>query len=188
MSCRYLKDFRTQQCPLFLQHKCTQHRPYTCFHWHFRNQKRRRIVRREDGTFSYCATDYCAKYDEATGICPDGDDCNALHKPANDVERKYHLRYYKTSTCIYETDAKGHCVRNGSHCPYAHGASDLRVPVFDVRELGSFRTRLPSLGDQPQAVEFQPNASAARCLDTLEREVGLSVIEPVWNGEYFFQR
>lgn len=72
--CRYLKEFRVEQCPLFLQHKCTQHRPFTCFHWHFMNQRRRRPVRRRDGTFNYSADNYCTKYDETTGICPDGDE------------------------------------------------------------------------------------------------------------------
>lgn len=71
---RYLKEFRVEQCPLFLQHKCTQHRPFTCFHWHFMNQRRRRPIRRRDGTFNYSADNYCTKYDETTGICPDGDE------------------------------------------------------------------------------------------------------------------
>lgn len=71
---RYLKEFRTQQCPLFLQHKCTQHRPFTCFHWHFMNQRRRRPVRKRDGTFNYSPDIYCTKFDETTGICPDGDE------------------------------------------------------------------------------------------------------------------
>ncbi|CAI9539005.1 unnamed protein product, partial [Staurois parvus] len=70
----YLKEFRTEQCPLFLQHKCTQHRPFTCFHWHFLNQRRRRPIRRRDGTFNYSPDVYCTKYDETTGMCPDGDD------------------------------------------------------------------------------------------------------------------
>ena len=71
---RYLKEFRTQQCPDFLQHKCTRHRPYTCFHWHFVNQKRRRPVKRRDGRFSYSPDIYCQKYDETTGVCPEGDE------------------------------------------------------------------------------------------------------------------
>ena len=72
--CRYLKEFRTEQCPLFVQHKCTQHRPYTCFHWHFVNQRRRRSIRCRDGTFNYSPDVYCTKYDEATGLCPEGDE------------------------------------------------------------------------------------------------------------------
>ncbi|XP_059572626.1 putative E3 ubiquitin-protein ligase UNKL isoform X5 [Alligator mississippiensis] len=131
----YLKEFRTEQCPLFLQHKCTQHRPFTCFHWHFLNQRRRRPIRRRDGTFNYSPDVYCTKYDETTGICPDGDDCPYLHRTTGDTERKYHLRYYKTGTCIHETDARGHCVKNGLHCAFAHGPHDLRPPVYDIREL-----------------------------------------------------
>ncbi|XP_063445537.1 RING finger protein unkempt homolog isoform X1 [Mytilus trossulus] len=136
----YLKEFRTQQCPLFLQHKCTQHRPFTCFHWHFLNQRRRRPVRKRDGTFNYSPDVYCTKYDETNGACPDGDDCPYLHRTAGDTERRYHLRYYKTGTCVYETDSKGNCVKNGPHCAFAHGAHDLRPPIYDVRELQAIDT------------------------------------------------
>ena len=71
---RYLKEFRVEQCPLFLQHKCTQHRPFTCFHWHFMNQRRRRPKKKRDGTFNYSPDVYCTQYDETTGICPSGDE------------------------------------------------------------------------------------------------------------------
>ncbi|KAM6951473.1 RING finger protein unkempt homolog [Aplochiton taeniatus] len=131
----YLKEFRTEQCPLFVQHKCTQHRPFACFHWHFLNQRRRRPIRRRDGTFNYSPDIYCTKYDEGTGTCPDGDECPFLHRTAGDTERRYHLRYYKTGSCIHETDAKGHCSKNGSHCAFAHGSHDLRCPVYDIREV-----------------------------------------------------
>ncbi|XP_061665759.1 RING finger protein unkempt homolog isoform X2 [Syngnathoides biaculeatus] len=131
----YLKEFRTEQCPLFVQHKCTQHRPFSCFHWHFLNQRRRRPVRKRDGTFNYSPDVYCTKYDEGTGTCPDGDECGFLHRTAGDTERRYHLRYYKTGSCIHETDAKGHCSKNGCHCAFAHGSHDLRSPVYDVREM-----------------------------------------------------
>ncbi|TWW81667.1 RING finger protein unkempt -like protein [Takifugu flavidus] len=131
----YLKEFRTEQCPLFVQHKCTQHRPFSCFHWHFLNQRRRRPIRRRDGTFNYSPDIYCTKYDEGTGTCPDGDECPFLHRTAGDTERRYHLRYYKTGSCIHETDAKGHCSKNGSHCAFAHGSHDLRSPVYDIREV-----------------------------------------------------
>ncbi|XP_041363267.1 RING finger protein unkempt homolog [Gigantopelta aegis] len=133
----YLKEFRTQQCSLFLQHKCTQHRPFTCFHWHFLNQRRRRPVRRREGAFNYSPDIYCTKYDETTGICPDGDDCPFLHRTAGDTERRYHLRYYKTGTCVYETDSRGHCAKNGPHCAFAHGTLDVRPPVYDIHELQS---------------------------------------------------
>ena len=71
---RYLKEFRVEQCPLFLQHKCQQHRPFTCFNWHFQNQKRRRPLLRRDQQFNYSADIYCEKYDETTGLCPVGDE------------------------------------------------------------------------------------------------------------------
>jgi hypothetical protein len=71
---KYLKELRVEQCPQFLQHKCQQHRPFTCFHWHFQNQKRRRPIKRKDGTFNYNADVYCNKFDETTGICSDGDE------------------------------------------------------------------------------------------------------------------
>lgn len=59
--------------------------------------------------------------------------CPYLHRTTGDTERKYHLRYYKTGTCIHETDARGHCVKNGLHCAFAHGPHDLRPPVYDIR-------------------------------------------------------
>ncbi|KAK7076833.1 hypothetical protein SK128_026989 [Halocaridina rubra] len=131
----YLKEFRVEQCTLFLQHKCTQHRPYTCFHWHFLNQRRRRPIRKRDGTFNYSPDAYCNKFDENTGICPDGDDCPYLHRTAGDTERRYHLRYYKTGMCVHDTDTRGMCVKNGPHCAFAHGVEDVRPPVYDIREL-----------------------------------------------------
>ncbi|XP_063886090.1 RING finger protein unkempt homolog isoform X1 [Scylla paramamosain] len=152
----YLKEFRVEQCTLFLQHKCTQHRPYTCFHWHFLNQRRRRPIRRRDGTLNYSADTYCNKFDENTGICPDGDECPYLHRTAGDTERRYHLRYYKTGMCVHDTDSRGMCVKNGPHCAFAHGVEDVRwvscaghvggagtttftilprPPVYDIREL-----------------------------------------------------
>lgn len=39
--------------------------------------------------------------------------------------------------CVYETDSRGFCVKNGAHCAFAHGQHDLRMPVFDVREQAS---------------------------------------------------
>ncbi|XP_068764157.1 putative E3 ubiquitin-protein ligase UNKL isoform X10 [Struthio camelus] len=66
--------------------------------------------------------------------------CPYLHRTTGDTERKYHLRYYKTGTCIHETDARGHCVKNGLHCAFAHGPHDLRPPVYDIRELQAQET------------------------------------------------
>ncbi|XP_029858063.1 putative E3 ubiquitin-protein ligase UNKL isoform X7 [Aquila chrysaetos chrysaetos] len=161
----YLKEFRTEQCPLFLQHKCTQHRPFTCFHWHFLNQRRRRPIRRRDGTFNYSPDVYCTKYDETTGICPDGDDCPYLHRTTGDTERKYHLRYYKTGTCIHETDARGHCVKNGVHCAFAHGPHDLRPPVYDIRELQAQETlQNGQLGCGEGIPDLQPGILASQAM------------------------
>ncbi|XP_064317315.1 putative E3 ubiquitin-protein ligase UNKL isoform X6 [Phalacrocorax carbo] len=161
----YLKEFRTEQCPLFLQHKCAQHRPFTCFHWHFLNQRRRRPIRRRDGTFNYSPDVYCTKYDETTGICPDGDDCPYLHRTTGDTERKYHLRYYKTGTCIHETDARGHCVKNGIHCAFAHGPHDLRPPVYDIRELQAQETlQNGQLGCGEGIPDLQPGILASQAM------------------------
>uniref|UniRef100_A0A3P9LTM3 Unk like zinc finger n=1 Tax=Oryzias latipes TaxID=8090 RepID=A0A3P9LTM3_ORYLA len=161
----YLKEFRTEQCPLFLQHKCTQHRPFTCFHWHFLNQRRRRPIRRRDGTFNYSPDVYCTKYDETTGICPDGDDCPYLHRTTGDTERKYHLRYYKTGTCIHETDARGHCVKNGLHCAFAHGPHDLRPPVYDIREIQAQEAlQNGQLGSGDGIPDLQPGVLASQAM------------------------
>lgn len=141
----YLNEFRVEACPLFKQHQCQQHRPYTCFNWHFANQRRRRPLRKNDGTFNYSPDIYCDKYDENTGICPDGDDCVYLHRVSGDVERKYHLRYYKTAQCVHATDPRGQCVKNGAHCAFAHSSTDLRLPQFDQHEAG-FATTMEGEG------------------------------------------
>ncbi|XP_052766376.1 putative E3 ubiquitin-protein ligase UNKL isoform X1 [Mya arenaria] len=169
----YLKEFRTQQCPLFLQHKCTQHRPFTCFHWHFMNQRRRRPVRKRDGTFNYSPDIYCTKYDETTGMCPDGDECPFLHRTAGDTERRYHLRYYKTGTCVYETDSKGNCVKNGPHCAFAHGPIDLRAPVYDIRELQAM--------EQNSDISSSPGTPNS---GSLEKD-RLLLEDPRWNDTNF---
>ncbi|CRL05851.1 CLUMA_CG019047, isoform A [Clunio marinus] len=136
----YLKEFRVEQCTSFLQHKCNQHKPFVCFNWHFDNQRRRRPVRRRDGTFNYSADNYCTKYDETKGKCPDGDECPFLHRTAGDTERRYHLRYYKTCMCVHDTDSRGFCVKNGQHCAFAHGVHDQRPPVYDIKELEALQT------------------------------------------------
>ncbi|XP_017770912.1 PREDICTED: RING finger protein unkempt [Nicrophorus vespilloides] len=164
----YLKEFRVEQCPLFLQHKCTQHRPFTCFHWHFMNQRRRRPVRRRDGTFNYSADNYCTKYDETTGICPDGDECPFLHRTAGDTERRYHLRYYKTCMCVHDTDSRGYCVKNGLHCAFAHGSLDHRPPVYDIKEIQALEASEADGGGSANG----PNA--------LDKERNLMNEDPKW--------
>ncbi|XP_057632428.1 putative E3 ubiquitin-protein ligase UNKL isoform X3 [Chionomys nivalis] len=178
---RYLKEFRTEQCSLFLQHKCSQHRPFTCFHWHFLNQRRRRPLRRRDGTFNYSPDVYCSKYDEATGLCPDGDECPYLHRTTGDTERKYHLRYYKTGTCIHETDARGHCVKNGLHCAFAHGPLDLRPPVCDIRELQAQEAlQNGQLSGGDGAPDLQPGVLASQAM--IEKILGE---DPRWQDSNF---
>ncbi|XP_026281362.1 RING finger protein unkempt isoform X2 [Frankliniella occidentalis] len=164
----YLKEFRVEQCPLFLQHKCTQHRPYTCFHWHFMNQRRRRPVRKRDGAFNYSADNYCTKFDETTGLCPEGDDCPYLHRTAGDTERRYHLRYYKTCMCVHDTDSRGLCVKNGPHCAFAHGTHDIRPPVYDIKEIQAAEN--PD-GD-PNSTSNGPNV--------LDKERNLMNEDPKW--------
>ncbi|XP_035311139.1 putative E3 ubiquitin-protein ligase UNKL isoform X2 [Cricetulus griseus] len=178
---RYLKEFRTEQCSLFLQHKCSQHRPFTCFHWHFLNQRRRRPLRRRDGTFNYSPDVYCSKYDEATGLCPDGDECPYLHRTTGDTERKYHLRYYKTGTCIHETDARGHCVKNGLHCAFAHGPLDLRPPVCDIRELQAQEAlQNGQLSGGDGVPDLQPGVLASQAM--IEKILGE---DPRWQDSNF---
>ncbi|CAG9767153.1 unnamed protein product [Ceutorhynchus assimilis] len=169
----YLKEFRVEQCPLFLQHKCTQHRPFTCFHWHFMNQRRRRPVRRRDGTFNYSADNYCTKYDETTGICPDGDDCPYLHRTAGDTERRYHLRYYKTCMCVHDTDSRGYCVKNGLHCAFAHGSHDHRPPVYDIKEIQAL-----------EAAEAE-GSSSSNGPNALDKERNLMNEDPKWQDTNF---
>ncbi|XP_026636033.1 putative E3 ubiquitin-protein ligase UNKL isoform X4 [Microtus ochrogaster] len=177
----YLKEFRTEQCSLFLQHKCSQHRPFTCFHWHFLNQRRRRPLRRRDGTFNYSPDVYCSKYDEATGLCPDGDECPYLHRTTGDTERKYHLRYYKTGTCIHETDARGHCVKNGLHCAFAHGPLDLRPPVCDIRELQAQEAlQNGQLSSGDGVPDLQPGVLASQAM--IEKILGE---DPRWQDSNF---
>ncbi|XP_055699769.1 putative E3 ubiquitin-protein ligase UNKL isoform X4 [Phlebotomus papatasi] len=163
----YLKEFRVEQCQSFLQHKCNQHRPFICFNWHFMNQRRRRPIRKRDGTFNYSADNYCTKYDETTGICPDGDDCPFLHRTAGDTERRYHLRYYKTCMCVHDTDARGNCVKNGHHCAFAHGVHDQRPPVYDIKELESL-----------QAAEN--NGEGLNGPNALDKERNLMNEDPKW--------
>ncbi|XP_066291242.1 putative E3 ubiquitin-protein ligase UNKL isoform X2 [Branchiostoma lanceolatum] len=171
----YLKEFRTQQCQDFLQHKCQQHRPFTCFHWHFMNQRRRRPIRRRDGTFNYSPDIYCDKFDEQSGICPNGDDCPYLHRTAGDTERRYHLRYYKTSTCVHETDSRGYCVKNGPHCAFAHGPHDLRPAVYDIRELQA----------QQQTPGNNPSDTNGLSLPEKQEKNMIVNEDPKWNDTNF---
>ena len=90
--------------------------------------------------------------------------CPYLHRNGGDTERRYHLRYYKTSTCVYETDSRGFCVKNGPHCAFAHGPNDLRQAVYDARELQ---------GDDDNKVPLFSN---------LEKDKGVLIDDPRWQG------
>ena len=94
--------------------------------------------------------------------------CPYLHRNAGDTERRYHLRYYKTSTCVYETDSRGFCVKNGPHCAFAHGPHDLRSPVYDIRELVG---------------EGEEDRLVSPLVGSLEREKGVLVDDPRWYGK-----
>ncbi|KAH8351029.1 hypothetical protein KR084_007564 [Drosophila pseudotakahashii] len=163
----YLKEFRVEQCQSFLQHKCNQHRPFVCFNWHFQNQRRRRPVRKRDGTLNYSADNYCTKYDETTGICPEGDECPFLHRTAGDTERRYHLRYYKTCMCVHDTDSRGYCVKNGLHCAFAHGVQDQRPPVYEIKELETLQNAESTL-------------DSTNALNALDKERNLMNEDPKW--------
>uniref|UniRef100_UPI00398ED460 putative E3 ubiquitin-protein ligase UNKL isoform X3 n=1 Tax=Pristiophorus japonicus TaxID=55135 RepID=UPI00398ED460 len=91
--------------------------------------------------------------------------CPYLHRTTGDTERKYHLRYYKTGTCIHETDARGHCVKNGLHCAFAHGPHDLRPPVYDIRELQAQEAlQNGQLGAGEGLPDLQPGVLASQAM------------------------
>uniref|UniRef100_A0A672MN54 Unk like zinc finger n=1 Tax=Sinocyclocheilus grahami TaxID=75366 RepID=A0A672MN54_SINGR len=82
-----------------------------------------------------------------------------------ETKRKYHLRYYKTGTCIHETDARGHCVKNGLHCAFAHGPHDLRPPVYDIREIQAQEAlQNGQLGSGEGIPDLQPGVLASQAM------------------------
>jgi hypothetical protein len=95
------------------------------------------------------------------------DRCLLLHRNANDTEKRYHLRYYKTGLCTHESDLKGHCLKNGPHCSYAHGANDLRQALLDSREIQNSDLALERL---------------TRLCISLENERALND-DPKWSGK-----
>src|SRR5689334_22777289 len=72
-----------------------------------------------------------SRFMEACGMDKNPCSCPLLHRVAGDVERKYHIRYYKTALCVHASDMRGQCTKNGAHCAFAHNNDDLRLPVFD---------------------------------------------------------
>ena len=67
--------------------------------------------------------------------------------------------------CVHDTDNRGYCVKNGPHCAFAHGANDLRPPVYDIREL--------------QAIE-NGEADTVTGLNSLDKERNLLNDDPKW--------
>ncbi|XP_072456426.1 putative E3 ubiquitin-protein ligase UNKL isoform X6 [Notamacropus eugenii] len=107
--------------------------------------------------------------------------CPYLHRTTGDTERKYHLRYYKTGTCIHETDARGHCVKNGLHCAFAHGPLDLRPPVYDIRELQAQEAlQNGQLGSGDSIPDLQPGVLASQAM--IEKILGE---DPRWQDTNF---
>ncbi|VDM43476.1 unnamed protein product [Toxocara canis] len=82
--------------------------------------------------------------------------CAFLHRVAGDVERKYHLRYYKTALCVHPTDARGICTKNGAHCAFAHNAQDLRQPLHDAQEVQNGSLLDPENRDRTSFVVEDP--------------------------------
>lgn len=82
------------------------------------------------------------------------------------------MRYYKTERCIIDTENKGSCTKNGPHCAFAHGADDIRAPVFDINERNGLSTK-----SIDQHIDQEVNG---------EREKEVTTIDPVWYGEYHF--
>lgn len=100
--------------------------------------------------------------------------CRFLHRTAGDTERRYHLRYYKTGICVYDTDARGNCVKNGPHCAFAHGLHDLRSPVYDAKEQQACLS-----GDAPTASGPEENGGP----NSLDKERNALNEDPHWQGE-----
>ena len=101
-----------------------------------------------------------------------------MHRTAGDTERRYHLRYYKTGTCIFETDLNGCCIKNGPHCAFAHGMSDTRLPFFDANEIHSLESLEKSqLSDLPN-MELVTSCSLSPLIDVQT----IQVEDPQWNG------
>ncbi len=94
--------------------------------------------------------------------------CPFLHRTAGDTERRYHLRYFKTCMCVYETDSRGFCVKNGAHCAFAHGEHDKRPPVFDIKELQQ------QIQENTEETVSGPNQ--------LDKERNMMIDDPKWQG------
>ncbi|KIH48833.1 hypothetical protein ANCDUO_21094, partial [Ancylostoma duodenale] len=90
--------------------------------------------------------------------------CVYLHRVSGDVERKYHLRYYKTAQCVHPTDSRGQCIKNGAHCAFAHSSADLRQPQFDQHEAG-FSTTVDGDGRDRTSFVIEDPLWHSECID-----------------------
>lgn len=127
---RHLHYFRVYQCPLFVFKKCPHHKPHTCFHWHYENQRRRNPY---SSKTLYDPNSYCNRYNEAIGCCSHGSNCKNAYNVFENTEVNFHPIYFKTNYCSF--DGKGICTVKGKFCPDAHGMGDFRAinnPQTDV--------------------------------------------------------
>ena len=111
--------------------------------------------------------------------------CPYLHRTTGDTERRYHLRYYKTGTCVHETDARGHCVKNGPHCAFAHGPHDLRQPVYDIREIIAQQDQQPVVSEAPTNGTSGVTTSAPSNPDT-SKDKSVFLEDARWQGRIAF--
>lgn len=70
--------------------------------------------------------------------------------------------------CVYETDSRGFCVKNGAHCAFAHGEHDKRPPVFDIKELQQ------QIQETTEETVSGPNQ--------LDKERNMMIDDPKWQG------
>ena len=77
--------------------------------------------------------------------------------------------------CVHDTDNRGFCVKNGPHCAFAHGTSDLRAAMYDIRELQAIEN-----GETGLAAELAGNASHQGILNSLDKERSLVNDDPKW--------
>ena len=78
---------------------------------------------------------------------------------------------------MYETDSRGNCVKNGPHCAFAHGASDLRPPVFDKSEVQGIE--LLEKTHDTSMLSITPTSTSSSAI--MEKEK-MPAEDPKWNG------
>lgn len=70
-------------------------------------------------------------------------------------------------------------MKNGSHCAFAHGAHDLRPPIYDVRELQAIDTVTINCDKSSNA------SSVSGTPSSLEKDKILAE-DPRWNGKFIY--